>query len=77
LFSEVGATSVRHMGAYNFRKQKGNNVMSEHSFGTALDIAMINGPSVTKDWGKNSDKGRYLKKVNEAACSLFSNVLSP
>ena len=77
LFRQVKATSVTHMGAYNCRKQRGNNVMSEHSFGTALDIAVINGASVTKDWGKNTEKGKYLKKVNEEACSLFSNVLNP
>ena len=65
------------MGAYNCRKRRVNNVMSEHSFGTALDIAGINGASVTKDWGKKTEKGQYLKKVNKLACSLFSNMLKP
>ena len=44
--------------------------MSEHCFGIALDIAITNGASVTKNWGKNTEKGQYLKKVNEVACSI-------
>ena len=63
------------MGAYNCRKRRGNNVMSEHSFGTAQDIASINGVSVTKDWGKKTEKGQYLKKVNKVACSFFQTCL--
>ena len=43
---EIEATEVEHFGSYNCRKIYGTNIMSEHSFGSAVDIASINGISL-------------------------------
>ena len=40
---EIEATEVEHFGSYNCRKIYETNIMSEHSFGSAVDIARIKG----------------------------------
>lgn len=69
---EIKATSVTHMGSYNCRLIGGSRLLSEHSFGTAVDIASINGLSIRKNWDSV-----YLKKALHKACSYFSNVIGP
>jgi hypothetical protein len=76
-FEDIKAKEVIHMGSYNCRKMRGLDIMSEHSFGSAFDIAMINGASVERDWNSSDAKGKYLKKAAASACSFFSNVLTP
>ena len=76
-FDEIGATNVKHMGTYNCRKMRGSDIMSEHSYGTAIDISIINGASITNDWGKNTEQGLILKNAYISACSIFRNVLTP
>ena len=51
--------------------------MSEHSFGTAIDISEIDGASVLHDWDDKASKGNILRKAALAACSYFSAVLTP
>ena len=74
---EIEARNIVHMGSYNCRKMRNLNIMSEHSFGTAIDIAAINGASVKRDWSKNDSNGKAIKKAASTACKYFSNVITP
>ena len=65
------------MGTINCRKMRGRGFQSEHSYGTAIDISVIDGASVKKDWGKASAKGKRLSEVALSACKHFSNALTP
>ena len=74
---EIEATELEHFGSYNCRKIYGTNIMSEHSFGSAVDIASINGISLRTEWTKNSANGEYLRQAGKAACNHFANALTP
>ena len=76
-FEDIGAKQVTHMGSYNCRKIRGSSIMSQHSFGAAVDIAGINGASLKSDWQDEGEKGKYLRDAATAACDYFSNVLTP
>jgi len=69
--------SFSHMGTVNCRKMRGSGFLSEHSFGTAIDISMLDGASVKTDWGEDTEKGRRLLDVVGLACKHFSNVFTP
>ena len=69
--------SFSHMGTVNCRKMRGSRLLSEHSFGTAIDISMLDGAVVKTDWGKKTEKGRRLLDAAGLACKHFSNVLTP
>ena len=69
--------SFSHMGTVNCRKMRGAGFLSEHSFGTAIDISMLDGASVKTDWGEDTEKGRRLLDVVGLACKHFSNVFTP
>lgn len=68
----IDARKITHMGSYNCRRIGGSRLLSEHSFGTAIDISSVNGLSIKNDWGLF-----YLKDSLSKACSLFANVLGP
>ena len=55
----------------------GSNIVSEHGYGTAIDISKIDSASVLEDWNKNSDNGKILKNAYDTACKYFSNILTP
>ena len=74
---EIEAKSIDHMGTYNCRKMRVSPIMSEHSFGTAIDIAKINEASIKKHWDNGSVEGNYLHRAAESAYSHFSNVITP
>ena len=74
---EIEARHIVHMGSYNCRKMRSLNIMSEHSFGTAIDVAAIDGASVKRDWSKNNNKGKTIKEAASLACKHFSNVITP
>ncbi len=76
-FSSIGAAKIRHMGAYNCRTQRESGLMSEHSYGTAIDISDIDSANVLRDWRAPNNRGDLLRKAHSSACSLFSNVLTP
>ena len=76
-FEDIGAKQVTHMGSYNCRTIRGSNIMSQHSFGAAVDIASINGASLKSDWQDEGEKGEYLRDSAKVACEYFSNVLTP
>ena len=76
-FNEINAKYIEHMGTYNCRTIANSKVMSEHSYGTAIDISIIDGASVKHDWNKENEKGNILSNAYEVACGYFSNVLTP
>ena len=76
-FEEIKAKNVTHFGTYNCRTMRGSGVMSEHSFGTAIDIASLNGSSVKRHWKEISDRGAYIRKAAQLACDYFSNSITP
>jgi hypothetical protein len=74
---EIGANEVEHFGSYNCRTIRGSSIMSQHSYGSAIDIASINGASVLFDWANTAEKSEFLKNAGKTACNHFSNVLTP
>ena len=74
---EIEAREVEHLGSYNCRKIHGTNIMSEHSYGTAIDLSKINDASVKADWNKNTEKGKLLSNASRVACKYFSNIITP
>ena len=76
-FGEINAKNVTHFGTFNCRTMRGSGVMSEHSFGNAIDISSINGSSVKHHWEEKSDRGAYIRKAALLACDYFSNSITP
>lgn len=75
--AENSIKSFTHMGTINCRKMRGRGFQSEHSYGTAIDISVVDGASVKGDWGKTSANGKRLSEVALSACKHFSNALTP
>ena len=69
--------SFSHMGTVNCRKMRGSRFLSEHSFGTAIDISKVDGADIKADWGSYTFKGHRLAETAAIACKHFSNVLTP
>ena len=65
------------MGSYNCRRQRNNDLMGEHSYGTAIDVAVIDGAILTRDWRKASAHGKTLNNAYKNACKFFSNIITP
>ena len=76
-FDEIKAEYIEHMGTYNCRTIANSKVMSEHSYGTAIDISNINGASVKLDWNNDNEKGKILSNAYKVACNYFSNIITP
>ena len=51
--------------------------MSQHSFGTAMDVSAIDGAVISQHWKDRGRKGEKLRDAASAACKYFSNVLTP
>ena len=84
------AVSVNNFGTYACRRIYGSTEVSdrpsEHARANALDVASVTladgrTVSVAADWdgqGSNGSEGsRFLKRIREGACRVFSTVLSP
>ena len=63
----VGAESMTHMRGYNCRKIAESKFMSQHSYGNAIDISVIDGVSIANNW----------KEPTRKACGHFTNILTP
>ena len=74
---EIEAKHITHMGTLNCRERRGSGLMSEHSFGVAIDISEIDGAIVSKHWKDKGSKGDTLREAARSACKYFSNVLTP
>lgn len=75
--AENNIKSFTHMGTINCRKMRGRGFQSEHSYGTAIDISVVDEASIKNDWGKTSIEGKRLSEVALSACKHFSNALTP
>ena len=47
--ADVGAESMTHMGGYNCRKIAGSIFMSQHSYGNAIEISIVDGVSIANN----------------------------
>ena len=65
--ADVGAKNMTNMGGYNCRRIAGWMIMSQHSYGNAIDISMIDGVSISDNWEQSAEK----------ACRHFTNILKP
>ena len=74
---EIEAKHITHMGTLNCRQRRGSGLMSEHSFGVAIDVSAIDGSVVSKHWKDKGSKGGKLREAASVACKHFSNVLTP
>jgi len=74
---EIEAKHITHMGTLNCRQRRGSGLMSEHSFGVAIDVSAIDGAVVSKHWKDKGMKGDTLREAASVACKHFSNVLTP
>lgn len=75
---------IDHVGSYNCRRIYGRDsgTWSEHATADAIDIAgfrLADGTRVTvaADWHGDDPPSRFLHRVRDGACQLFSTVLSP
>ncbi len=64
---EIGAKHLEHIGGYNCRKIAGSFMMSQHSFGNAIDVVSVN----------KLDLRKNHIELSAAACKYFTNVLGP
>ena len=74
---DIEAKHITHMGTLNCRERRGSGLMSEHSFGVAIDISKIDDAVVSKHWKDKGSRGQSLRKAAKVACKHFSNVLTP
>ncbi len=75
---------IKQISAYSCRPMNGQrgNPISEHAFGTALDIAaftLADGRRITvrDGWHGATAERAFLHDVQGAACELFTTVLAP
>ena len=75
---------VDHLGSFACRNMysRENGSRSQHATADALDIAgfrLADGRSISvlRDWPKDNDDARFLRKVRDGACDMFNVVLSP
>ena len=84
--AELGQSIVRieHYGTYACRNIYGQAAgrRSEHAYANALDVAAFRTASgarisVVRDFRDPGPRGRFLRRVRDAACPWFRGVLSP
>lgn len=73
---------IETYGTYSCRNVAGTRRRSEHATANAIDIAglrLSDGRtiSVKSHWGTDTSEGKYLAKLHETACDLFSVTLGP
>ena len=65
--NDIAAKNISHVGGYNCRKINGSALMSQHSYGKAIDVVSINKIPISEKW----------QEASESACKYFNNVLGP
>ena len=68
----IKAKSITHLGTYNCRTIRNTKFISEHGFGTAIDISRIDGLSIKNNW-----KNKRLKLAAHDAEKFYVNVITP
>lgn len=80
-----GMNKVMHLGTYNCRKISGSSNLSNHSFGTAIDIAAVYGNDGTEyslvkhwdhssTWQKNGSMGCWSTQFNSVKAKVLYDV---
>ncbi len=80
-----GITKVMHLGTYNCRKISGSSKLSNHSFGTAIDIAAFYGSDGTEynlvkhwdhssTWTRNGQMGCWSTRFNSVKAKVLYDV---
>ena len=64
---DIGAKHITHIGGYNCRKVRGGFMMSQHSYGNAIDVKKIDGVPISKQW----------RHAYKRACKYFTTVRTP
>jgi len=79
-----GVAAILHAGSYNCRRINGAEAgnWSQHATADALDVLgfrLANGRtvSVLRDWQGDTPAARFLHRVRDGGCRLFTTVLSP
>lgn len=77
-------TRIDHLGSFACRNvyNRSEGRLSQHASANALDIAgfrLADGQRIDllKDWSDSGEKGRFLKALQQAACTHFNTVLGP
>ena len=65
--NDIAAKKIDHVGGYNCRKINGSTLMSQPSYGKAIDVVSINNIPILEKWREASD----------SACKYFNNVFGP
>ncbi|GAB7532260.1 extensin family protein [Pseudomonas sp. 3A(2025)] len=75
---------IDHLGSFACRNiyNRSEGRLSQHASANALDIAgfrLADGQRIDllKDWSDSGNKGRFLKAIQQAACTHFNTVLGP
>lgn len=75
---------IDHLGSFACRNvyNRSEGRLSQHASANALDIAgfrLADGQRIDllKDWNDSGEKGRFLKAIQQAACTHFNTVLGP
>ena len=77
-------TAMQHMGTYACRSMRGrSDRLSEHAFGNAIDLAAFTigdgaqTVTLTDHWSADDERGTFLRRLAEGACTVFKETLSP
>jgi hypothetical protein len=80
----TGVDRIEHLGAFSCRRLygRGEGPWSEHASGNAIDIAafvLADGTriSVLEHWQGEGPRARFLRRVRDGSCHVFSTTLSP
>ncbi len=65
--ADINAKNITHIGGYNCRKIAGSFLMSQHSYGNAIDVVSVN----------DRDLKENYRELVSVACRYFTNVLGP
>ena len=73
---------IETYGSFSCRNIAGSGRLSQHARGNAVDISgfrLEDGRliDVKSFWGKGGKEGKFLRKVHDGACDLFSVTLGP
>jgi hypothetical protein len=73
-----------HVGIFACRNvnNEADGSRSQHATANAIDVTAFHFAdgrtvSVTRDYGKPTEAGRFLKAAHDAACGIFNGVLGP
>ena len=57
----IEVKKISHIGTLNCRSRRGSRLMSEHSYGIAIDITAIEDAEVSKHWRDTGHRGKLLR----------------